>query len=302
MSTKVLIGPSSFGQADPAPMARLRDAGVEVIDNPHKRKLTQDELFTLLTSEVTGIVAGLEPLNREVLSHSKLKVVSRVGSGLSNVDLHAAKDLGIAVRTTPDAPVQAVAELTLGALLGLLRHIPQMDRALNAGQWKKIIGRQLSDMTVAVIGYGRIGRRVGELIAAVGANVLAVDPQLSAPPTDVQLVDLPTALSSADVLTLHCAGEEQLLGVKEFNAMKPGAYLLNAARGGLIDEAALISALDDKHLAGAWIDTYSQEPYNGPLCGRSDVVLTPHVGTYAKECRLRMEMEAVDNLLAVLQA
>lgn len=301
MRSKILLGPSSFAQNDKTPLTRLLKAGYEVIDNPYKRKLTKAELFDLLTPEVVGIIAGLEPLDREILQHSELKVVSRVGSGMSSVDQPAAKELGIEVRSTPNGPTQAVAELTLGALLSLLRMIPRMDRSLHSGKWDKHIGVQLEGKTVLIVGYGRIGCRVAELLTPFAVRILVVDPFLSQSDVpDVELLSLGEALPIADIVTLHCDGETCLLGEHEFSQIKKGAFLLNVARGGLVDEAAITDALDAGTLAGAWLDTFINEPYRGPLCGRENVVLTPHVGSYTLECRQGMENEAVDNLLEAL--
>lgn len=290
---KVLLGPSSFAALDKAPLLRLQDAGFQIVDNPYKRRLTKQELLELLPN-VKGLIAGLEPLDREVMAKSELKVISRCGSGLSNVDLNAAKELGIIVKNTPFGPVTAVAELTVGCLLTLLRHIRQMDADLHHQKWSKKIGRQLSEMHVAVIGYGNIGRRVGELLASMGAKIIIVDPRLP------NSVDLETAIKQADVITLHCSGEECLLGKEQFNLMKQGVYLLNAARGNLIDEAVLIEVLNRGQVAGAWIDTFAQEPYKGPLTQFSQVILTPHVGSYTLECRRQMELDAANNLISAL--
>jgi D-3-phosphoglycerate dehydrogenase len=301
MTSKILLGPSSFAETDKTPLIRLQEAGYEVIDNPYKRKLTKAELFELLTPDVIGIIAGLEPLDREVLQRSRLKVVSRVGSGMSNVDQQAARELGIAVRSTPNGPTEAVAELAIGALLSLLRMIPLMDRALHAGKWDKRIGVQLEGKTVAIVGYGRIGRRVAELLAPFRTRLLVVDPFLEQGAVPgVELLSLDEVLPLADIVSLHSSGEACLLGEREFSLLKKGAFLLNVARGGLVAEAALIAALDSGTVAGAWFDTFGAEPYSGPLCGRDNVVLTPHVGSYTLECRQGMENEAVDNLLGVL--
>lgn len=301
MSHKILLGPSSFGETDKTPLVRLKEAGYEVVDNPYKRKLTKQELFDLLTPDVVGIIAGLEPLDREVLSRSKLKVVSRVGSGVSNVDLKAAEELGIAFRSTPYGPTEAAAELAVGSLLCLLRKISQMDRALHAGKWEKRIGIQLEGKTVAIIGYGRIGKRVAELLAPFHIRLLVVDPHLDQQAVGMaELMSLDEALPLADVISVHSSGETCLLGKQEFERMKRGVFLLNVARGGVIAEDALLAALNDGKVAGAAIDTFETEPYSGSLCNREDVVLTPHVGSYTLECRKGMETEAVENLLAVI--
>jgi len=294
---KVLIGPSTFGAENRAPLDRLLEFNCNIIENPFKRKLTKSELKEILSEDVAGLIAGLEPLDREVLTHSHLKVVSRCGAGLSNVDLQAAQELGILVFNTPYGPTQAVAELMIGCLLSLIRQVPQMDRALHRGRWDKRIGRQLKGMRVLIIGYGRIGKVVGNLLEALEVEVLVSDPAYCRTEGGPESVNLHEGLPRADVITLHCSGEELLLSHREFSLMKPGVFLLNAARGGLIDEAALQHALDSGQVAGAWIDTFDREPYEGPLTHYEQVVLTPHIGSYTYEGRLQMELDAVHNLL-----
>ena len=296
---KVLIAPSSFCALDQAPLDKLKAARLEIIQNPYGRKLTKDELRALLPG-VIGLIAGLEPLTRDVLEKSDLKVISRCGVGLSNVDLWAANELGIIVCSTPDSPTAAVAELTIGMMLSLLRMVPRMDGDLHQGQSTKRIGIQLEGKTVVIVGFGRIGRRVASLLAPFHGKVLPVDPYL-APNCDVAVIPLHEALPQADIVTLHCGGEACILGETEFKLLKPGAFLLNAARGGLLDEKALVKSLDEGRIAGAWLDTFEQEPYQGPLTRYPQVILTPHVGSYTQECRRRMELEAVENLLAALR-
>jgi D-3-phosphoglycerate dehydrogenase len=280
---KILIGPSSFASIDRSPMDRLIEVGCEIVDNPFRRKLTKSEL-----------------MDRDVLEKSNLKVISRCGSGLSNVDLIAAQELGIKVFSTPNAPVGAVAELTLGAMLSLLRMIQEMNADLHEGKWAKRVGLQLEGKTVVIIGFGRIGRRVASLLAAFQTKILAVDPYLSGPDSVVPVVPLEKALPQADIVTIHCSGEGCLVGERELSLMKCGALLLNAARGGSVDENALIQAIDQGRIAGAWIDTFEQEPYAGPLTRYPQVILTPHVGSYTLECRRQMENEAVENLISAL--
>ncbi len=302
MASKILIGPSSFAEADKTPMNRLIAAGYAVVDNPYKRKLTKKELFGLLDGNVVGLIAGLETIDREILERSGIQVVSRVGAGLSNVDIDAASDLGIQVFNTPAAPTNAVAELTIGAILSLLRMIPQMDQALHSGQWQKKVGVQLQGKTVAIVGFGRIGRRVTELLSPFGVKILVVDPYVNESAcAGYRKVTLLVALPESDIVTIHCSGHDCIIGEKEFVLLKKGSFLLNVARGGVISEEALIKALEGGTIAGAWLDTFEEEPYKGPLCGYRNVILTPHVGSYTAECRLQMENEAVDNLINYLK-
>lgn len=293
---RVLLGPSSFAEIDKEPLDKLMSSGFEVIGNPYRRKLTEDELLKLLPG-VEGLIAGLEPLNRRVLKASCLKVISRCGSGISNVDIQAAKELGIVVRNTPSGPTTAVAELTLGCLLCLLRQVPLMNHSLHQKTWSKRIGKQLQGSYVAVIGYGQIGRKVGQLLSACDANVVAVDPLLSGRVENIEIIPLEEALKKADIITLHASGEDCLLGRREFGLMKNGVYILNAARGGLLNEEVLAEFIDNKKVAGAWLDTFIKEPYDGILCNYDEVILTPHIGSYTVECRRNMEMESVENLI-----
>lgn len=295
---RVVLGPTTFGEPDPQPRRLLAEAGLEVVENPFKRRLTRDETVQILDPTIVGLIAGLEPLDRGVLAGSHLRVVSRCGSGMSNVDLVAASELGIRVRSTPDGPTSAVAELVVAAMLDLIRGVSAMNAAMHAGKWPKTIGGQLDGKTIAIVGLGRIGRRLASLVTAFGARVVAVDPALTGSAVDgVSISTLADALRVADVVSLHCSGEAEVLGERELAAMKAGSYVLNCARGGVVNEAALKCALDSGHLAGAWLDTFVKEPYAGPLQGHPRVLLTPHVGSYTRECRLRMEAEAAQNLI-----
>ncbi|OFW06447.1 MAG: hypothetical protein A3I61_20055 [Acidobacteria bacterium RIFCSPLOWO2_02_FULL_68_18] len=297
---QILIGPSSFGVVDAAPLERLRDAGYDVRQNPFGRKLAERELVELLPG-VIGLVAGLEPLGRTVLERSELRAISRCGVGMSNVDLDAAQRLGIVVRNTPDAPTAAVAELTIAAMLALLRRIVPMNADLHDGRWTRVPGAQIEGRVVAIVGFGRVGRRVARLLLAFGARVIAVDPHVDRVDSPIELASLPDALLCADIVTLHTSGDDTILGRTELLRLKPGVLVLNCGRGGLLDEGALCEALDSEHVAGAWIDTFDEEPYSGPLTRYPQVLLTPHVGSFTVECRRRMEMEAVENLLDALE-
>lgn len=294
---KILLGPSSFGAVSSEPLDLLVSTGAEIVDNPYKRKLSKEELIELLGQGITGIIAGLETLDKEVMSGSVLKVISRCGSGMSNVDVTVAKDQGIAVYWTPDAPVSSVAELCLGAMLSLLRMVPMMDNDLHNGKWTKKIGGLLEGKTVAIIGFGRIGRHLYNLMEPFKVRVLAVDPCIKEKFEDVRVVSLEDALQEADIVSVHASGEARILGENEFRIIKKGVFILNAARGSLIDEKALICALDDGRVSGAWLDVFEKEPYSGGLIKYPQVILTPHVGSYTRECRVRMETEAVENLI-----
>lgn len=295
----VLITTSSFG--DEA-IRILQDSGFEVINNPYKRKITQTELKSLLKG-IEGVIAGLEKYDYDILSQSKLKVISRCGSGISNIDLNIAKELNVSVYNTPDGPTQSVAELTIGCLLTLIRDVSKTNNLMHRGKWQKVTGHQLKDMKVLLIGFGRIGRCVGKILDVIGAEILVFDPFLSDNeiPEDFTKIDLNDGIKIADVIALHSSGEDLVIGEKEFNLMKKGVFILNAARGGLIDEKELEKALKSGKVKGAWIDTFKKEPYTGSLSKYDQVILTPHIGSYSIEGRKKMELDAVQNLIQGLE-
>ena len=300
MTYRVAIGPSSFGDEDDTPLKILAESNVDVVPNSLKRRLTEDEIIAHLEG-VDGLIAGLEPLNKRVLltAQPRLKTIARVGIGMDNVDLTTAAELGIKVSNTPDEPARAVAEMTLTALLALSRRLVQTNTALHAGGWEKSVGIGLAGAKVLVVGYGRIGRRVGNLIRAFGAEVLITDPYVdeSTLTAGERRVPLADGLREADAVSLHAGGTETLLGADQFREMKDGAVLLNSARAQLVDEDALVDALETGKLRGAWFDVFWQEPYKGRLLAFDQVLLTPHVGTYTRQCRLSMETAATQNLL-----
>lgn len=294
----VAIATSSFAQADPAPRRILEESGVSIKDNPWGRKMTQEEITDHLQG-VHGLLAGLEPLNREVLTAAKdLKALARVGIGMDNVDVNAAEDLGIKVSNTPDAPTRAVAEQTIACMLSLCRQVPQMNAEMHAGKWNKVISLGLKDTPVLFIGFGRIGQAVARLLQPFEPRILACDPCLdSSPPgLEIETVSLEDGLARASVISIHAGGNDVILDAAAFSQMKDGVILLNSARAGLVHEQALIQTLDSGKVAGAWFDVFWQEPYQGELQNRPNVLLTPHACTYTMQCRRGMEIEAVENL------
>ena len=303
MSYRVAIGPSSFAAEDTTPLKMLESAGVEVVPNPFERRLTEEEIIAHLDG-VDGLIAGLEPLNRRVLSSApRLKAIARVGIGMDNVDLEAAKELGIKVSNTPDEPAKAVAEMTVAALLALCRRVLPANAALHQGHWQKSIGLGLAGTRVLLVGYGRIGRLVGELLRAFRPEILVADPFLDENSLNAgeRYVSLDDGLREADVISLHASGTKLLLGTSEFGTMRDGVILLNSARAELVDKTAFIEALESGKVSSAWCDVFWQEPYQGPLLDFDQVLLTPHMSTYTRQCRFSMEVAAVENFLRDLK-
>ena len=295
----IYISPSSFGEGDPLPLKMLKDAGMTVQVNPYKRRLSPDECMSFY-KDIDGLIAGTEPLTAAVLESAKnLKVISRCGVGMENIDLEAAKQRGINVFNTPDAPTLAVAELALGLMLALLRHLPRTDRDIRSGKWQKLMGSLTRGKRVGIIGFGRIGQKVAELTKALGAEVVYSDPAVNK--DDYMKVSLDELLAESDIVTLHLSGgggkESPLIGSRELHMMKQGSLLVNCSRGGVVSEEELYKVLEEGHLAGAALDVFSEEPYNGPLTRLDNVILTPHIGSLAIESRIEMEIQAAKNLI-----
>jgi len=299
----ILATTSSFGKGSPQVLKYLQEKGFNVVVNPYNRKLTEDELRELLERyKPVGLLAGTELITRNILSRANryLKVISRVGVGWDNVDKQTAQELGIQVFRTAGVLNQAVAELTLGLILSALRAIPLQDRQIRDGVWQKKMGRLLQGKVVGVIGLGSIGQCVGKLISAFDATVLYYDPVL----IDVawaKSVSIHNLLAQSDIVTIHADAQNQILGEKELLSLcKPGVIIINTSRGSLIDEDALYKALVSGQVSYACLDVFDQEPYSGHLSQLENVIMTPHVGSYAMEARVKMEEMAVENMLAGL--
>ena len=315
---KIVVTTTSFGKYDKKPLELLIGKGFEVVSNPYERVLKKDEVIKVCKG-ATGIIAGTEHLDADTLenltkstpsqpsvtssqpfvvdSQSSLKVISRCGSGLDNVDINAANKLGIKVFNTPDAPTLAVAELTVGLMLDLLRKVSQMDRELREGQWQKRMGNLLSGKRVGVKVFGRIGKKVALLLKSFGCEIAYADPFVEDGLLGLKRLSLEDLLGWADIVTIHIGAGKRLIGERELQLMKKGAWLINTSRGSVVDESVLYKYLGIGYLSGAALDVFEEEPYKGPLRELDNIILTPHIGSYAKETRVEMEMEAVENLI-----
>ena len=300
----ILITTSSFGKKDPTLLDLISKENLGYVLNPYGRRLTEEEISDLIVQhDPIGMIAGVEPLTSKVLKKAKnLKVISRCGIGLDSVDLQAARYCGITVTNTPDAPTIPVAELTLGMILSLLRRIHLSDASIRQGAWGRPMGNLLHGRTVGIIGCGRIGSYLARLLSPFGCNTLGFDPFIT-PKEHFRLVSLEKILSDADIISLHIPYSQEnhhFINTERIQNMKKDALLINAARGGLIDEDALYDALSSGHLGGAALDCFEQEPYTGKLKHLDNILLTGHIGSYAQEGRIMMEREAVENLFREL--
>ncbi len=230
-----------------------------------------------------------------------MKLFARVCIGLDNVDLVVARQRGIRVSYTPDAPSPAVAELTIALMLDLLRLVHVSNIRMHQGTWDRYYGRRLANVTVGIIGGGRIGSRVIRHLSGFQCNRILVndtDPELSLPDHPsclVERVDKDTIFRQANVISLHvplCSATLNLITHSEIDLMQPETLLINTARGGIINEGDLFNALQSKRLGGAAIDVFEEEPYTGKLQNLENCLLTAHMGSMSLDCRIQLEIEA----------
>jgi D-3-phosphoglycerate dehydrogenase len=306
---RVLVTPTSFAKGNPDLKSTLEKTVGAVNYNPFGRPLASAELAELLI-DADGLIAGLDQIDAPALAAAKrLKVIARYGVGVDRVDVAAATRRGIVVANTPGANSAAVAELAVGLMIALGRHICQADQATRRGEWPRYAGVGLRGKTVGLVGFGVIGREVALRLRAFGCRLLASDPYIqpdAAAGGAVSLVALDELLALSDVVSLHTAATAANAGMvnAEFlYKMKPGALLVNTARGELIDEAALQQALDKEHLAGAALDCFCKEPPgpDHPLLRMPQVIASPHMGAHTDEAVNAMGRMSLDACLAVLR-
>ena len=303
MAYRILTTSSSFGKVDPRPLNILKDAGFEVVLNPYGRKLSTKESKELMPG-FDGLIAGIEKLNYEVLSSAPtVKYLCRLGVGMDSVDFDAANNLGVKVENTPSAHIDGVAELTIGGILSSLRSIATAHANMTTGKWKKPMGSLLAGKTVGIIGLGQVGRRLVEMLAPFRVKILAYDlnpDTLYAKSNQIHIVSVDDLATQADIVTLHMPFTKEskgLIGQGFLSKAKANLMVVNTSRGGLVDEEVLFQFLTENPKASAYLDTFESEPYNGPLCRLSNCTLTPHIGSYASEVRVNMEMEAAKNVI-----
>ncbi len=299
---RILISLHPFAEAHRAPLELLQRSGHTLVVNPVGRRMTEADLVTH-AADCAAIICGTEPISSKVIAAAPaLKVVSRVGSGCDSVDLAAAAARDIVVAFVPDGPVESVAELTLGLILDSLRGISRTDRHMRGGEWVRPLGKLLGGRTVGIAGVSRIGGTVARKLAALGCKVIGHDLNPHAG-IGVPFVSKNELLQQSEILLLHLSYTPQTrnwLGAAELAQMPAGAVLVCTARGGLIDEAALHAALSSGKLAHAALDVFEKEPYQGPLRDLPNVTLTAHIGSMTVEARIKMELDACQNVLDVL--
>ena len=306
---KLLIGANSVSKPQYAAIhEKAKEVFDEIVLNPFGRTLTEEEILERWEG-VDAILAGTEKYTKEMLKNApaSLKVISRHGVGLESVDLDAAREQGITVCNTPGANADAVAEAAMGLILSVLRKIPLSDHDVRSNNWKRSEGRLIKGQTVGVIGMGNIGKGVIRRCQGFGAKFMAYDPYFDkafAAEYGVAPAGIEDVLKNADIVTLHLPSTPEtyhIINAETLAMMKPGAVLINTARGELVDEAALYEALKSGHLGGAGLDVYSSEPiYNSPLFELDNIVVTPHMAGNTSDTTMNMGMWALENAMKVV--
>ena len=299
---KVLVTSRSFGQIDDVPVAILQNAGFEIVRMDYEKKA-----FSHALPDFDALIIGAHRLDPGDLENAKkLKIVCKHGAGLDNIPLADAARLGIAVTNVPGTNAGAVADLAMGLMLCLARRVLDSANQVKAGIWKPVMGVDVCGKTLGLLGFGAIARNVAQRAAGFSMRVLAYDPYLQAIPegfSGVTLCSLEEVLQNADFLSLHLplTGETRdMLKTPQLQSMKQGAYLINTARGGIVNEADLREQLLSGHLAGAAVDVLEREGEwsDQPLLGLDNVIVTSHIGMYSKEAVGQVSLICAQNTAA----
>jgi D-3-phosphoglycerate dehydrogenase len=303
--------PPTYASLDQPDLVRLRPFGTVMLHTT--RAVDRTELFERIRpAEAIINVRAYTALDDEAFSHSpRLRIVSILGTGTDNVDLAAARRRGITVTNTPGVGAPSVAELTVGLMLALVRSIPLSDSRVRAGRWEHVEGPELAGKTLGLLGLGAIGSYVARLGGALDMRVIGwsflLDPERFRRVGVEMVADRDDVFRRADVVSLHLRNTPEvrgLVGARELALMKPGAYLINTARGALVDSSALAAALSTGQIGGAALDVYTEEPLppeRNPFLDLHNVILTPHVGAVTREANARSRAMPVDNIIAFLQ-
>lgn len=305
---KILVTPTSMKSNNKSSaMEKLKKFSNEIVFNPLGRPLQEDELIPLL-KDCDGYIAGLDDVTEKVIgSCERLKVISRYGAGVDRVDLKAAREKNIKVTNTPGVNAEAVAELTMGLILSLARKIPYLDVQTKSNKWIRSSGIELCGKVFGVVGLGAIGKAVAKIAQGFSMNVIAYDPYLDkkyASEHQIAERSFENLIREADIISLHLPSmpsTHHLIDRKAMESMKDGVIIINASRGGIMDESAAYEFLKNGHIGGLGPDAFEAEPpQNLPLFAFENVVVTPHAGAHTKEATLNMENLSIENLINVL--
>jgi D-3-phosphoglycerate dehydrogenase / 2-oxoglutarate reductase len=306
---KIFISTVPFGEIDKEPVHLLDKTGLKYTINPLNRKLTAEEVAGLAV-DYDGIIAGTEDLRILINKSKRLKIVSRVGIGLDSVPLEECKRLGIKVTYTPDAVTMAVAELTLGMMISLTRHVSLADREVRSGIWKRKQGKRIGKSVIGIIGFGRVGSNVARLLVPFKPDEILVN-DLKDKTREIEDIRQKCRIKiraaakdeiyrNSDIITLHIPfsnASHYLINKKTLALCSENTFILNLSRGGIIHEGELYNALKNRKIAGAALDCFQEEPYHGPFLELDNILLTQHMGSCSYDCRGKMELEATEDMI-----
>lgn len=311
---KILITPKSFRQSGNRAFDILRAEGFDIVENLTGKTLSEEQMIEYC-ADVDGVIVGIDPMTEKVLKSAKnLKAISKYGVGLDNIDLKTAEKLGIKVEKAAGTNSVSVAELAIGLFFALARNIPAISNITKKGGWDRIRGTELAGKTVGIVGFGSIGKEVARIAAGIGMSVLIYDPYVN--PCDegtaefcagisARITSLEKVITDSDFITLHAPLNDEtrhMINKERLLKMKPTAYLVNTARGGLVDEDALYEALKNNRIAGAAQDVLSKEPpVDCKLLKLDNFILTSHIGGYTAEAIERMAVKSAENLVKMLK-
>ena len=291
MKKKILVTATNYSQLCAEAKTLLESNGCEIIENTFGRPMTFDEL-KVRVGDIDGVIAGVDTWNDEVFAIApKLKVISRFGVGVDNIDIEAARKHDIKVTNAAGGNANAVAELTVGLIIAAMRAVPQLHATTRQGAWDRFVGNELIGRTVGLLGFGNIAQKVARKLCGFDVTVVAYDkyPNLdAAAKLGVTMVEADEVISRADILCMLLPSlpeTRRFMNADVFGRMKDGAYFVNTARGALVDEAALAGALTSGKLSGAAIDVYEREPSSAenPLFRLDRIVTTPHTAAETYE-------------------
>ena len=308
MVKKVMVTSRSFGNASTEPFDILKDAGVEVVN----KSVGFDQAeFERTIVDYDALVIGAHPFPPEVMARcEKLQIICKHGVGLDNIPLEKAKEQGIAVCNAPGTNSNAVADLAFGMMLDLARKISLADKKVRQGEWKVVVGVDVCNKVLGLLGFGAIAKNVARRAKGFGMTALVYDPYITQVPEEfssyVTLCDFDTVINKADFVSLHLPLTDEtrnMISAKELSKMKKGAFLVNTSRGGIVNEKDLYEALKNGHLAGAAMDVSAVEPVpaDNPLRELDNVIITPHIGMYSKEAIGAISVLCAQNVASKLQ-